>query len=295
MVRAVTEADGTTPLSEDGRLALTHGRAGAVHFLWHGEDGESVVGYLYLSPADKQADRTAELCVAPPSRRRGIAGALIEAALDETSGMLRVWAHGSLPGSTQLMAKTGFTAVRTLLLLEVSTTDASGDPRAFDPPPTPEGIELSTFRPSQDETAWLELNARAFAHHAEQGRWTRRDLAEREAEPWFDPAGFFLARETDGPGKGRLLGCHWTKVHPAGAYGPEPVGEVYVLGVDPDAEGRGLGRLLALAGLRHLTQSGLRTVILYVDGDNAPAVRLYQSLGFLSRTADMLYERRGLG
>lgn len=294
LVRAVTEADGTGPLSEDGRLALAHGRAGAVHLVWRGAD-DSIVGYLYLSPADEQADRTAELCVAPQSRRHGIARALIEAALSETSGMLRVWAHGTLPGSAQLAAKTGFAAVRELRLLELTMTDASGDPRAFDPPATPAGIEVSTFRPGEDEAAWLALNARAFAHHPEQGRWTERDLAEREPEPWFDPAGFFLARETDGAGAGRPLGFHWTKVHPAGEYGPEPVGEIYVLGVDPDAGGRGLGRLLALTGLRHLAESGLRTVILYVDGDNTPAVRLYESLGFVSRTVDMLYERRALG
>jgi mycothiol synthase len=299
LVQAVTEADGTTPLSEDGRLALAHGRAGAVYFLWRGEGADPIVGYLYLNAAGDQGDRTAELCVAPRFRRHGIARALIEAALDETSGMLRVWAHGSLPGSAQLAQATGFDPIRELRLLELSTTDSAGRPRAFEPPPTPDGIEVSTFRPGEDEARWLAINARAFAHHPEQGLWTERDLAEREAEPWFDPAGFFLARAVDGgadgAADGRLLGFHWTKVHPAGAYGPGPVGEIYVLGVDPEASGRGLGRLLALVGLQHLAQSGLETIILYVDGANTPAVRLYESLGFQSRTVDMLYERRGLG
>jgi mycothiol synthase len=301
LVQAVMEADGTAPLSEGGRLALAHGRAGSVHFVWRAggaDDAGSVDGYLYLSPVDEHGDRTAELCVAPRSRRHGIGRALIEAALGETSGMLRVWAHGELPGSAQLAAKTGFTAVRELRLLELSLTDAAGEPRVFEVPPTPEGVELSTFRPGEDEAAWLALNARAFAHHPEQGRWTERDLAEREAEPWFDPAGFFLARAVDGAGgpeSGGLLGFHWTKVHPAGEYGPDPVGEVYVLGVDPEAGGRGLGRLLTLVGLQHLAQSGLRTVVLYVDADNAPAVRLYAGLGFQGRTVDTLYERHGLG
>lgn len=308
LVQTVTEADGTAPLSEDGRLALAHGRAGCVHFVWRAGDADdaesidagSITGYLYLSPADEQGDRTAELCVAPRSRRRGIARALVEAALGETSGVLHVWAHGALPGQPQLAAKTGFYAVRELRLLELSLADPAGGPRVFEVPPTPPGVELSTFRPSEDDAAWLTLNARAFAHHPEQGRWTERDLAEREAEPWFDPAGFFLARATGepnegGPGRGGLLGFHWTKVHPAGAYGPGPVGEVYVLGVDPGAGGRGLGRLLTLVGLQHLAQSGLQTVVLYVDADNTPAVRLYTSLGFLSRTVDTLYERHGLG
>ena len=317
LVQAVAEADGTGPLSEDGRLTLANGRSGSDHFVWRAGDTSStntgsIVGYLYLSPADEHADRTAELCVAPDSRRRGIGSALLDAALRKTAGTLSVWAHGSLPGTPELARKTGFTAVRDLRLMELSTTTNEGEPRGFVPPPTPPGIALDTFRPGEDEAEWLALNARAFAHHPEQGRWIRRDLDEREAEPWFDPAGFFLARESRGAvdavdgalnelasgssrAKGRMLGFHWTKVQPAGAYGPDPVGEVYVLGVDPDASGRGLGRLLTLLGLRHLAQSGLRSVILYVDGENLPAVRLYEALGFHSRTVDTLYERRGLG
>lgn len=295
LVQAVAEADGTAPVSEDGRLALAHGRAGSVQFVWRTGGSASVDGYLYLSPAEGPGDRTAELCVAPRSRRHGIASVLLGAALGETSGMLRVWAHGSLPGTPQLAQKTGFAAVRELRLLELSLTTDEGGPRGFEPPPTPPGIEVDTFRPGQDEAQWLALNARAFAHHPEQGRWTRRDLDEREAEPWFDPGGFFVARETGAAGRGRMLGFHWTKVQPPGAYGPGPVGEVYVLGVDPEASGRGLGRLLTLTGLRHLAQLGLQAAILYVDGDNIRAVRLYESLGFHSRTVDTLYERHGLG
>jgi mycothiol synthase len=317
LVQAVAEADGTGPLSEDGRLALANGRSGSDHFVWRAGDTSStnivsIVGYLYLSPADEHADRTAELCVAPGSRRRGIASALLDAALRKTAGTLSVWAHGSLPGTPELARKTGFTAVRDLRLMELSTTTDEGESRDLEPPPTPAGIALGTFRPGEDEAEWLALNARAFAHHPEQGRWTRRDLDEREAEPWFDPAGFFLARESRGavdaadgasnelansPSKtnGRMLGFHWTKVQPAGAYGPDPVGEVYVLGVDPAAGGHGLGRILTLVGLQHMAQSGLQSVILYVDGDNVRAVRLYESLGFHSRTEDTLYERRGLG
>ncbi|MGH6654879.1 MAG: mycothiol synthase [Actinocrinis sp.] len=301
LVREVAEADGTAPLSEDGQLALTHGRSGARHFVWRdaatGADDRTraVLGYLYLSSADDAGDRTAELCVAPKARRRGIGRALVNAALDASSGALRIWAHGSLPGTSDFAALLGFAAVRDLRLLEsVVTRD---DAARFTPPPAPDGVTITTFRPGADEAAWLALNSRTFAHHPEQGAWTERDLAEREAESWFDPAGFFLARDTDGSAEaaGALLGFHWTKVHPAGEYGPGPVGEIYVLGVDPDAAGRGLGRLLALVGLQHLAQLGLNTVILYVDGDNVPAVRLYASLGFRDRTIDTLYERGGAG
>jgi mycothiol synthase len=289
LIREVTEADGVAPLSEDGTLAVKLGRTGALHLVRR--DGDSLVGYLYLGPADDSGGRTAELCVAPGLRRHGIGRMLVEAALAETvptktaSGALSIWAHGSLDAARRFAEALGFTAVRELRLMESPLTGVGNEP-----PPDPDGVTIDTFQPGRDEEAWLALNARAFAHHPEQGGWTRRDLDEREAEPWFDPAGFFLARTADGP-----IGFHWTKVHPAGAYGPGPVGEVYVLGVDPAAAGHGLGRVLALAGLRHLAQSGLHTVVLYVDGDNTAAVRLYESLGFRDRIVDTLYERRGTG
>src|SRR2546427_270767 len=122
--------------------------------------------------------------------------------------------------------------------------------------------------PSAHGDEWLKLNGRAFAKHPEQGGWTRYDLDLREREPWFDPAGFFIA-ERDG----RMTGFHWTKVHGPG------LGEVYVVGVDPDEQGSGLGRALTLAGLRHLRDLGVGQAMLYVDEDNVPAIRMYEGLG----------------
>ncbi len=165
-----------------------------------------------------------------------------------------------------------------------------------DLPPLPEGTAdagyvVRTFRPGQDEDAFLAVNAAAFADHPEQGGLTRADLDQRMAEPWFDPAGFFVAETTPDrePGAthpadaaGALVGFHWTKVH----HGEDPVGEVYVVGVSPRAQGSGLGRLLTLTGLHHLAGLGLREVLLYVEADNAPAVAVYSGLGFAHADAD---------
>ncbi|MFC6345157.1 GNAT family N-acetyltransferase, partial [Nocardioides hankookensis] len=108
------------------------------------------------------------------------------------------------------------------------------------------------------------------------------ELAERMAEPWFDPAGLLLAVEGD-----RLLGFHWTKQH-----SPD-LGEVYVVGIDPTAQGRGLGKLLTLAGLHHLAGLGVAEVLLYVESDNAPAIAVYSGLGFTHADADthVMYRR----
>jgi mycothiol synthase len=161
----------------------------------------------------------------------------------------------------------------------------SGPGAALPEPELPAGITLRPFVPGKDEEAWLAVNARAFAHHPEQGAWTRADLELREAESWFDPEGFFLA-ERDGA----LAGFHWTKVHPEGPDG-SPEGEVYVVGVDPGGQGSGLGRALTIAGIRYLREQGLAHVMLYVDEDNTAATRMYAKLGFSRWNTDVMYRR----
>jgi mycothiol synthase len=156
-------------------------------------------------------------------------------------------------------------------------------------PRIPAGVTVRTFRPGADDEAWVALNARAFAAHPEQGAWTLDDLRHRLREPWFDAAGFFVA-ERDG----ELVGFHWTKVHgggAGGAHGHEPIGEVYVVGVDPGEQGSGLGKALTLAGLQHLRGLGLAQAMLYVDADNAAAVGLYSRLGFTHWDTDVMFRR----
>jgi mycothiol synthase len=151
-------------------------------------------------------------------------------------------------------------------------------------PVWPEGVSIRTFQPA-DASAWLALNARAFASHPEQGQWNAADLAMRTAEPWFDPAVFFLAQREN-----QLVGFHWTKVHDSHADAPA-LGEVYVVGVDPTAQGEGLGRALTLVGLHHLKALGLHEVLLYVDADNTPAIAVYERLGFTHKETDVCFSR----
>jgi mycothiol synthase len=167
-------------------------------------------------------------------------------------------------------------------------------------PQFPEGVRLRTFEPGQDNQAWLALNRRAFADLPDQGRWTENDLALRLAESWFDPAGFLLAEQVE---DGQLLGFHWTKVHGSQRHDHggrasehddhdhDPIGEVYVLGIDPGARGLGLGVALTLAGLRHLREGGLDQVMLYVDESNTQAVALYRKLDFARWSTDVSFVR----
>jgi mycothiol synthase len=274
-------------VSEEGELRLEHGGPPGGHDLTARDAGGALLGYARLEVSGDEAE--AELVVRPEARRRGVGTALLTRAEELAGGRpLRVWAHGELPGSTELAAGRGYTRARVLLQMRRPLDGVDPDAR----PALPDGVALRTFRPGVDEAAWLAVNAAAFATHPEQGRWTAEDLALREAEPWFDPAGFFLAwcEEPEGP---RLLGSHWTKVHPAGDSAPEPIGEVYVLGVDPSAQGMGLGRALTDVGLAHLRRVGLSHVLLYVEEENTAAVALYERTGFTRHAVDVSWRSAG--
>ncbi|MBW8485232.1 mycothiol synthase [Actinomadura parmotrematis] len=263
---AATAADGVGPLSEHALIALRAGRGGRAVLV----DG-APVAYAHLDPATAEESAAAELVVHPDHRRRGHGRALLRDLLDE-AGALRVWAHGDLPAAAALAESEGLTRVRALFQMRRPAADPLPEVRVAG------GVALRAFEPGRDEEAWLRVNAAAFAHHPEQGAWTLDDVRAREAEDWFDPAGFFLAERG-----GDLAGFHWTKVHPDG------LGEVYVVGVDPAAQGLGLGRTLTLAGLHHLRDAGVPAILLYVDESNTAAVRLYESLGFTRHAVDVMY------
>lgn len=274
LAAAATEVDGTAPLGEH---VLLHLRSDDAAHLLARDPAGALVGMAHLDPGADDASG-AELVVHPANRRAGLGRRIVEALLERAgSAGLRVWAHGQHPGAVALAARLGFRGARELWQMERDLQD---------PVPAPElvaGVRLRSFMVGADEAEFLRVNNAAFSWHPEQSGWTTADVEQREREPWFDAAGFLLAVDE----QDRVLGFHWTKVH-AGA---EPIGEVYVVGVDPSARGMRLGTALTLAGLRYLQARGLRCVMLYVESDNGPAVRIYRDLGFTLRNTDVSYVR----
>jgi mycothiol synthase len=275
LIDAATRSDDVAPVGEQVLRELPHARTG---HLVAADDG-NVVGYLNLTPGRDGADAMGELVVAPLARRRGIGTALLRVATDAAAGAVRFWAHGTLPAARAVAGAVGMTVVRELMQMRRTLRDVPE-------PAVPEGIHIRTYQGPSDDAELLRVNNAAFAWHPEQGGWEQSDLDERRTEPWFDPDGLFLAVDDD---TGGLLGFHWTKVH---ADHPG-LGEVYVVGVDPAAQGRGLGRALTVVGLEHLARELVShehsEVTLYTEADNAAAVKTYERLGFAVASVDTAY------
>ncbi len=296
LVLAATEFDAVAPVGEQVLRELGHDRT--EHLLVTDaqpgvttDTADTVVGYLNLgnlgSPGDGHAGM-AELVVHPRARRHGIGAAMVRAALARTNRRNQFWAHGTLDPARATASALDLVAVRELVQMRRSVRDVR------EPVANVLGVRIRTYAGAADDAELLRVNNAAFATHPEQGGWTATDLAERRNEPWFDPEGLFLAfgdSESDHPD--RLLGFHWTKVHP-----DQPaLGEVYVVGVDPSAQGRGLGQALTSIGVAWLARrladpanpANPATVLLYVESDNVAALRTYRNLGFTTYSVDTAY------
>ncbi len=275
LVEVATQSDGVAPVGEHVLRELPHARTG--HLL--ATAGDDLLGYLNLTLGRDDADAMAELVVHPDARRRGIGTALLLGAAQESGGRVRFWAHGTRPAARAVADALQMDVTRELLQMQRTLRDL---PELV----VPSGIRIRTYAGPADDAELLRVNNAAFSWHPEQGGWSASDIDERRHEPWFDPEGLFLAFDEDTTA---LLGFHWTKVH-----AEQPgLGEVYVVGVDPGAQGRGLGRVLTLVGIEYLAQRlGSNTepaVMLYVEADNTAAVKTYERLGFAVSSVDTAY------
>lgn len=261
IVASASQYDGVEPLNEEATLALRHeGLRGAS--LWLAEDA----GFALVQ------DELLNLVVDPVSRGRGVATALLNNVVNARDTSLHAWSHVDHPAAGALARAYDFDRVRDLWVMGRALAPGSSGSAA-----------LRTFE-ADNLAAIVRINARAFAWHPEQGRLTKADFQRRMSEAWFDPSGLIVALVD-----GQIAGFHWTKIHPG------QIGEVYVVAVDPDFSGRGIGKALTEAGLAHLHEQGCTRVILYVDADNTAATRLYEGLGFTKIRGEAQYSRPAAG
>jgi mycothiol synthase len=281
LVVDATRADGVPPLSEHVSLHLRDGGdAEDLHFLAYLDD--QLAGYAHLDLTDHVDGPSAELVVHPGLRGQGVGRRLMADVVALAGPRLRLWSHGDLPVAADLAQALGFQRIRTVIQMRRSLTLFL--PRTGDQP------KVRPFVVGQDEAAWLEVNAQAFVEHPEQGQWTAEDLQRRLTESWFNPEGFLLHERN-----GEIAAFCWTKVHGRqvhAGHSHDPIGEIYVVGVNPNYHGQGLGRALTVAGLAHLQSVDVQAAMLYVDATNTRAISMYRALGFSEWGRDVMYRAK---
>jgi mycothiol synthase len=286
LIARATLADRQPPFSDQSLVDL---RTGTRQLVVLAAREKPAAAAIVLFTADSFE---AEFVVDPLERHHGLGNRMMIEMLREAHGTVHIWAHGDHPDARALATRYDFEPVRELLQLrasvpeeEVSTSQhrpmigATSAGRAG----AGSGI-IDQFRPGVDDAEWLAVNARAFATHPEQGKFTQEDLDARMAEGWFNIDDFLLLRDK----AGSMMGFCWLKVEPEGA--GDRIGEFYAVGVHPKYQGLGLGRVLVQVGLNRLAASGIRIASLYVESDNVAAVALYRSFGFADHSIDIQYE-----
>ena len=283
LIKAAHDFDGTPPIAEHVLLHLRHGGDKSdSHIVF--EEGNHVIAYAHLDTTDLVAGPSVEAVVHPNHRGTGLGSLILKEAIKVCGDKTRIWSHGDLPAAKAIAASLKLERLWSNLLMSKSLGDIQ---------PVISKYPILTFIPDFDNQAFLSLNNKVFANYPDQGGWSEDDLRVRLNETWFDQKGFFVAED-----KGELIGFCWTKIHGAHTHshngedddhGHDALGEIYVLAVNPDYKGQGVGRDLTTTGLNYLKYQGLNNVMLYVGVENKPAFNLYKSLGFNEFGSDVMY------
>jgi len=283
LIKAAHDFDGTPAIAEHVLLHLRHGGDKSDSHLVI-EENKEVIAYAHLDTTDLVAGPSVEAVIHPQHRGKDLGALLLKEAIKICGDRARIWSHGDLPAAKAIAASLRLERVWSNLLMNKSIGEIQ---------PVSSKYPIRTFIPGLDNQAFLALNNNVFANYPDQGGWSEDDLKVRVNESWFDDKGFFVAED-----EGQLIGFCWTKIHGAHTHshtgsdvdhGHEALGEIYVLAVNPDYKGQGIGRDLTITGLNYLRYQGLNNVMLYVGVENKPAFNLYKSLGFNEFGSDVMY------
>jgi mycothiol synthase len=285
LIKAAHDFDATPPIAEHVLLHLRHGGDKSDSHIVI-EENNQVIAYAHLDATDLVAGPSVEAVVHPNHRSKGLGSSILKEAIKVCGDKTRIWSHGDLPAAKAIAASLNLERLWSNLLMSKPLGEIQ---------PVTSKYPIRTFIPDFDNQEFLSLNNKVFANYPDQGGWSEDDLKVRLNESWFDEKGFFIAED-----KSELIGFCWTKIHGAHTHshngeddhGHEALGEIYVLAVNPDYKGQGVGRDLTITGLNYLKYQGLNNVMLYVGVENKPAFNLYKSLGFNEFGSDVMYRVR---
>ena len=288
LIADATKQDGIPPVAEHVLLHLRHGGDKADRHIII-EAGENIIGYAHIDLTDEVEGPSAELVIHPNHRNQKLGSALIKEVTKVAGERLRLWSHGDSISAQKMAENNGLKRVRTVIQMRRSLNDPISDIN--------KSIEIRNFLNGIDNDEWIALNNRIFKNHPEQSSWSNRDLDIRIREDWFDEKGFLVGTEN-----GKIVAFCWTKIHGGHSHkhldheethAHDPIGEIYIMGVDPDFAGRGYGGAITIAGLQHMRYQGIFSAMLYVDSQNESALKLYRELGFTEWGRDVLYKISG--
>jgi mycothiol synthase len=225
---------------------------------WIAEDDGVALGYALLD------DRGAALITVPPaSEGRGVGTLLRHAAearaVERGEALVRQFVPTSNQRARAQLLDAGYWPAYSYFRMRMSLADA--------PPPPDVRVRAFSRGPDDAPVHALVEEAMAGVPGNEPRSLESWQLAKVEREGW-DPSFWLLHEDADGLA-GVVLCERWE----------EGVGYVDYLAVASHARGRGLGRAMLLHGFAALRAAGLGVAELSVQGENASATRLYESVG----------------
>ncbi|MEU5645782.1 GNAT family N-acetyltransferase [Streptomyces milbemycinicus] len=239
------------------------------------------VGSIHLATDDRlgpEVGRIERLDIDEPDRHRG-RGTVAALAAEE---VLRGWGCTQVEVSIPARSTTALGLAGALGFGERGRNMVK---ELSEAPELPPGSEVRAMGEAE-YSAWFEHERAEYIRS-----WTDRGVAEEAARAKADAA--YATLLPDGPATpgavlrvlahdGTDVGTLWLAIRPEEAAEAAGALEGYVYGVEVAEEhrGHGHGRTLMLAAERDGLAAGARTIGLHVFGGNAPALRLYESLGY---------------
>ena len=199
---------------------------------------------------------------------------LLEAAAQAISfsggGKLEFWIENISEETRKTPINAGYEPFRDLLRMKRSL------------PGTPSNLLTRSFNKNDYEDI-LRINNSAFDWHPDQAGMTKESLLVTQNESWYLEDGFRVLEVEK-----IVTGFCWTKIH---SELKSIKGEIYVIALDPERQGEGLGRELVLSGMEWLSARKIKEIFLYVEADNHRAVKMYKSMGFDVEYTNQCFQR----
>ena len=253
--------------------------------LFVAEVNREIIGFIDVTPELKKQRVLLYCLIHPEHRGKGLARKLLNYATERAKKLkAKVLRANNVRESNEVaqrvLPRLGFRCTHCYLELRLSLADICL-------PDVAQSNYSYRHLQSGDEHDLTRLQNRCFADAWEYNPNTTEDIVYAVTRSHCSPADIILIYEGDKP-----IGYCWTRTKcGADLINGEEKGRIHMLGIDPDYQGKGIGRNALLAGLNYLKNKGVQTVELEVASENKAALALYRSTGFTEWAKSYYYEK----